>query len=174
MTVLLPVLIVHVESVTFTDLGINYWNSSAQWFLLMVTCTMAHGMSALWARKLCGRHVGQYTFTFTPLSFVRKINNENYSAPPLSPCSWRTVLQRIQQKPLVYWAVQAGLLTPLSFTLHRLRPLAGFTSGAYFLHNGRRWQWICEVMMMKWCLMSSDVGWHIRDKLWPMPKHGSI
>ena len=22
--------------------------------------------------------------------------------------------------------------------------------------------------------MSSDVGWHIRDKLWPMPKHGSI
>ena len=22
--------------------------------------------------------------------------------------------------------------------------------------------------------MSSDVGWHIRDKLWPMPKHGSV
>ena len=31
-----------------------------------------------------------------------------------------------------------------------------------------------EMMMMKWCLMSSDVSWHIRDKLWPMPKHGSI
>ena len=30
------------------------------------------------------------------------------------------------------------------------------------------------VMMMNWCLMSSDVSWHIRDKLWPMPKHGSI
>ena len=29
-------------------------------------------------------------------------------------------------------------------------------------------------MMMNWCLMSSDVIWHIRDKLWPMPKHGSI
>ena len=27
---------------------------------------------------------------------------------------------------------------------------------------------------LKWCLMSSDVSWHIRDKLWPMPKHGSI
>ena len=26
--------------------------------------------------------------------------------------------------------------------------------------------------MMNWCLMSSDVSWHIRDKLWPMPKHG--
>ena len=31
-----------------------------------------------------------------------------------------------------------------------------------------------NVMMMSWCLMSSDVIWHIRDKLWPMPKHGSI
>ena len=29
-------------------------------------------------------------------------------------------------------------------------------------------------MMMSWCLMSSDVSWHIRDKLWPMLKHGSI
>ena len=28
--------------------------------------------------------------------------------------------------------------------------------------------------VVKWCLMSSDVSWHIRDKLWPMPKHGSI
>ena len=27
---------------------------------------------------------------------------------------------------------------------------------------------------VKRCLMSSDVSWHIRDKLWPMPKHGSI
>ena len=29
-------------------------------------------------------------------------------------------------------------------------------------------------MMMNWCLMSSDVMRHIRDKLWPMPKHGAI
>ena len=29
-------------------------------------------------------------------------------------------------------------------------------------------------MMMKCCLVSSDVSWHIRDKLWPMPKHGSV
>ena len=37
-----------------------------------------------------------------------------------------------------YWAVQAGLLTPLTFVRHRSSPLAAFTSGAYFLHNGRR------------------------------------
>ena len=29
-------------------------------------------------------------------------------------------------------------------------------------------------VMMNWCLMSSDVMRHIRDKLWPMPKHGAI
>ena len=29
-------------------------------------------------------------------------------------------------------------------------------------------------LMMNWCLMSSDVSRHIRDKLWPMPKHGAI
>ena len=31
-----------------------------------------------------------------------------------------------------------------------------------------------EWWMMNWCLMSSDVMRHIRDKLWPMPKHGAI
>ena len=30
------------------------------------------------------------------------------------------------------------------------------------------------MMMMKCCLMSSGVSWHIRDKLRPMPRHGSI
>ena len=35
-------------------------------------------------------------------------------------------------------AVQAGLLTPLTFARQRLSPLAAFTSGAYLLHNGRR------------------------------------
>ena len=40
--------------------------------------------------------------------------------------------------------------------------------------RGRDTEWILVMMMMKWCLMSSDVGWHIRDKLWPMPNHGSI
>ena len=44
----------------------------------------------------------------------------------------------------LYWAVQVGLLTPLTFALHRLSPLAAFTSSAYFLHNGRRWLWICK------------------------------
>ena len=41
------------------------------------------------------------------------------------------------------------------------------------------WSICCEEVpptlpMMKWCLMSSDVGWRFRDKLRPIPKHGSI
>ena len=36
-----------------------------------------------------------------------------------------------------YWAIQEELLTPLTFARHHLSPLAAFTSGAYFLHNGR-------------------------------------
>ena len=38
----------------------------------------------------------------------------------------------------LYRAIQAGLLTPLTFARHCLSPLGASTSGAYFLHNGRR------------------------------------
>ena len=31
-----------------------------------------------------------------------------------------------------------------------------------------------DAAVVKWCLMSSDVSWHIRDKFRPMPKHGAI
>ena len=44
-----------------------------------------------------------------------------------------------------YWVVQVGWLTPLTITQHGLNPLAVFTSGTYFLHNGMQWQWICRV-----------------------------
>ena len=52
----------------------------------------------------------------------------------------------IRQDSATYWAVQAGLLTPLTFVWRRLSPLAAFTSSAYFLRNGRQWhwQWVCE------------------------------
>ena len=43
-----------------------------------------------------------------------------------------------QDLDLLYWAVHAGLLTPLTFAWYHLSPLAAFTSGVYFLHNGRQ------------------------------------
>ena len=56
-----------------------------------------------------------------------------------TPAVWRSVLaDGAVAMDLYIWAIQAGLLTPLTFARHRLIPLAAFTSGAYFLHNGRR------------------------------------
>ena len=56
---------------------------------------------------------------------------------------WSRVKCNVMVQELVpvnklYWAIQAGLLTPLTFARYRLSPLAAFTSSAYFLHNGRR------------------------------------
>ena len=45
--------------------------------------------------------------------------------------------------------------------------------GVVVAQSKNAWVWSPH-LMMKWCLMSSDVGWHIKDKLRPMPKHGSI
>ena len=50
----------------------------------------------------------------------------------------QSIYSEQREETVVYWAVQAGLLTPLTFARHRLSPLAAFTSGAYFLHNGRQ------------------------------------
>ena len=45
-------------------------------------------------------------------------------------------------------------------------------NGGYIYHPGH--PFLPMHLWWSWCLMSSDVIWHIRDKLWPMPKHGSI
>ena len=45
---------------------------------------------------------------------------------------------RSRYECMAYWAIQAVLLTPLTFARHRLSPLAAFTSGAYYLHSGRQ------------------------------------
>ena len=60
-------------------------------------------------------------------------------------CWWRCSCCIWSSGEGLCWAVHSvllgasgGLLTPLTFTRHRLSPLAVFTSGTYFLHNGRR------------------------------------
>ena len=56
----------------------------------------------------------------------------------------QTLSVLLQHNPVWVLVVQTGLLTPLNFTWHRLSPLTAFTSGVYFLHNGRQCQWICK------------------------------
>ena len=55
----------------------------------------------------------------------------------------------LSSRPSSCWVIQTGLLTPLTFARHCLSPFAAFTSGAYFLHNGRQWQWICKFYTAK-------------------------
>ena len=59
----------------------------------------------------------------------------------------------------MYWAVQAGLLTPLTFAQHRLSPMAAFTSGAYFLHNGR-----CDSEFANFTLPTLKAVWEARSQ----------
>ena len=82
----------------------------------------------------------------------------------------------------MYWVFD-GLLSQLLFALHPLvlfiamcRGLMsrGWCNRVYCIHVPGHDPITFSLMMMSWCLMSSDVIWHIRDKLWPMPKHGSI
>ena len=83
---------------------------------------------------------------YIPLSFVSSV----FICIYLCHCLWSvlclcTLLSLISSLytflslvSSLYWAVQVGLLTPLTFARHHLSPLATFTSGAYFLHNGWR------------------------------------
>ena len=48
---------------------------------------------------------------------------------------WGVISLGVLISCLICWAIQVELLTLLTFTQHRLSPLAVFTSGAYFLHN---------------------------------------
>ena len=48
----------------------------------------------------------------------------------------KRVFQVTPNETSLYSAIQAGLLTPLTFARHRLSPLAAFTSGVYFFHDG--------------------------------------
>ena len=41
-------------------------------------------------------------------------------------------------------------------------------------HTAPRWTMSVQKPSFRWCLMSSDVRWHIRDKLRPVREHGSI
>ena len=85
-----------------------------------------------------------------------------------APCNWNSPPPPPSAPPLMllpiskYFAITVGL-TCLSAPFRQCPPPPPLFVFVF-----------CRRLMMSWCLMSSDVIWHIRDKLWPMPKHGSI
>ena len=82
-----------------------------------------------------------YAYEIRKMFKPNKIKDVKWEYARFTPISHK--LNRLI-KTWYYWAVQAGLLTPLTFARHHLSPLAAFTSGAYFLHNERWWQCIWE------------------------------
>ena len=94
-----------------------------------------------------------------------------------------TLLQHLEHRELWYsltWTIVSTILLPEPERNLKLKPCSSEQSNyshglswapRYHLElNWSEQNWV----MMSWCLMSSDVIWHIRDKLWPVPKHGSI
>ena len=86
-------------------------------------------------------------------------------------------------------ALTSGLFLGRSEMLRSLRHyLRSQNKGHHTINRQRREAWKEEAaddlpwkdergplsIMMNWCLMSSDVMRHIKDKLWPMPKHGAV
>ena len=85
----------------------------------------------------------------------------------------------------------AGRLSPVSQFLEQRRThgpekvgqargsafrVGSFADSSSAKESGGRGEFVSLILilMMKWCWLSSDVGWHIRDKLRPMPKHSSV
>ena len=80
---------------------------------------------------------------------------------------WLSLLPTLMQESFRCWQCSDRYIISLSPHLHT--PFTPFSPSLISLVVS-----VDVKMMMSWCLMSSDVIWHIRDKLWPMPKHGSI
>ena len=82
---------------------------------------------------LCVRSCTYQSFAFV-LSTVQTFALDVLYTRPL-PCTFQTFVFRYCTRQAfalaLYWAIQAGLLTPGNFARHRLSPLAAFTSGAY-------------------------------------------
>ena len=67
-----------------------------------------------------------------PLHFVYYLNLLDLIDSPVTPDYVLSVNLYLHKGD------SGGVVNSLDFARHRLSPLAAFTSGAYFLHNGRR------------------------------------
>ena len=100
---------------------------------------------AAWGMAMCNWGVSFHCWAvqaglLTPLTFEQR---EEWG---VSFHCW--AIQRVQWGvSFHYWGGSGRVVNSLDFCpAHRLSPLAAFISGAYFLHNGRRWQWIREFL----------------------------
>ena len=133
------------------------------------------------------RRVLKCAFTYDlSLTVLRWLNYYYYYPPCVSAIPgdprgktpmhwWQFCGQRLHPQRYCHWNTGCKYMTegPVvnhSFILPTVSHL--WNTGCQKSRCQSHLYWL--MMMMNWCLMSSDVMRHIRDKLWPMPKHGAI
>ena len=113
-----------------------------------------------------------FTLCFSFLSVLRARHHHNKIAPCHNfKLNWTELHELTETRPTCWPTVSKHIALP---SVHRSR--RAWFSVASRPHWNRKAHYWTESpgRLMKCCLVSSDVSWHIRDKLWPMPKHGSI
>ena len=151
--------------------------TTASTALSLQSCEYLH-VSAVWtsnsltdANEQCSenntQHHRQYSRFCTQAAFYKLFDNYYQStlhwALQRTANSWHQWTTKHEAKLICVSrsAMLSGKIMQRTLTYFRIRADRDSTS-------------LLNMMMMKWCLMSSDVSWHIKDKLRPMPKHGSI
>ena len=135
----------------------SYQPSGLRW-AKTIHVTRSKHVKGLKARYLLGQNTTCEFSGYSPLSSYKTTLKQQLNGEKRWKMRWRAKRLICFGVELCCFPVQEKLLWTLS---------------CYFKNCSDR-RHIGSNMMMKWCLMSSDVGWHIRDKLRPMPKHGSI
>ena len=155
------------------------------------TNTAQHGSNSVcscmrWRHE---QHKACRSHSPTPVILVRRVclwlgiadtkwNNEKVSELESLTQPWiskttKTVKKKKIEKPLIVWI---GVLAWLKwcFTSTETVGLLGTEARDVHLdfHTAPELWVLASVRLC--CIMSSDVGWHIRDKLRPMREHGSI
>ena len=135
------------------------------------TLCLAASITCARAQSLCGRERFFCNVQLHGNLILTKWSNLDWQPPPTTPPPSPSPLPF----PTTAWVVDYfGRCWP---TLRHFWCLGTGTGLAYLWKKFSAWEFSVEnrqTVVVKCCLMSSDVSWHIRDKLWPMPKHGSI
>ena len=142
----------------------KYWFSPAEVFYSLPHCLKYQFCPAevFYSLPHCAKCWFSPTEVFYSLPHCRILEQSSWSILKLAMlckipilCSWSILKLTTLCKILTLssWNIKklatplgdsGGVVNSLGFCRHPLRPLASFISGAYFLHNGRRWQWICK------------------------------
>ena len=129
-------------------------------FSLLWRGLLEHVQNSLWPRKLLPEHIRDSHCREDCLLCLFRATS--------SHCHKRQVLKHVQgQKGALWWGL-AYRMNMFRARNSRCREDCNCCASRVTGADGR------HLLLLQCCLMSSDVGWHVKDKLRPMRQHGSI